>query len=175
MSDVILGNKIVGDANRDAIHIAIAPVTAGENLKVGQHIGFISDNTELVGYCSNPIGIVDPFLSKPVKTGEKFWMCLYPKTITSLRHDWVHPAFNGEKVGNYESRRWIEEYASGIPLSYEQIMGGAAEYLRSGEYLCFGGLLEGISVDGEFWDHYEKVTNTQVDDRNRGSFFTCSC
>jgi hypothetical protein len=83
-----------GDRRRDAIHIAIAPVTAAERLMPGQHVGLIrEDNLELVGPCDRTIGIVDPFLSDKVEPGQRFWLFLYPGTIAGLRHVWTHPAF----------------------------------------------------------------------------------
>src|SRR5438105_2038127 len=83
-----------GDRRRDAIHIAVAPVTAAERLAPGQHVGLVREgNLELVGPCDDNIGIVDPFLTEPVESGSRFWLFLYPGTITGLRHVWTHPAF----------------------------------------------------------------------------------
>ena len=83
-----------GDRRRDAIHIAVAPVTAAERLSPGQHVGLVrAGDPELVGPCDNTIGIVDPFLAEAVEPGQRFWLFLYPGTVTSLRHLWTHPAF----------------------------------------------------------------------------------
>ena len=92
MNEPVLG-KLIEDpvAARDAIHIAIAPVTASEDLTAGQDVGFV--NCGEVGPSPNPIGIVDPFLKTSVGRGERFYLFLYPKSITSLRHVWTHPAF----------------------------------------------------------------------------------
>ena len=83
-----------GDRRRDAIHIAVAPVTAADRLAPGQHVGLVHEgNLELVGPCDRPIGAVDPFLAAEVEPGQRFWLFLYPGTITSLRHVWTHPVF----------------------------------------------------------------------------------
>lgn len=83
-----------GDRRRDAIHIAVAPVTAAERLTPGQHVGLVEEgNPELVGPCDDNIGIVDPFLVEGVEPGQRFWLFLYPGSITGLRHVWTHPAF----------------------------------------------------------------------------------
>ena len=83
-----------GDRRRDAIHIAVAPVTATERLAPGQHVGLVREgNLELVGPCDCHIGIVDPFLTKEVEPGQRFWLLLYPGTVTGLRHIWTHPVF----------------------------------------------------------------------------------
>ncbi|HEY1190416.1 MAG TPA: hypothetical protein VGE74_22470 [Gemmata sp.] len=91
----VLGHLITdGDRRRDAIHIAVAPVTAAEPLAPGQHVGFVTPgSTEAVGASETPIGIVDPFLTGDVLRGQRFWLFMYPNTVTSLRHVWTHPAF----------------------------------------------------------------------------------
>lgn len=62
-----------GERRRDAIHIAVAPVTASCRLTPGEHVGLIAkDNAELVGSCAENIGIVDPFLSADVEAGQRF-------------------------------------------------------------------------------------------------------
>jgi hypothetical protein len=81
-----LGEIITGDEKRDAIHIAVAPVTASVKLYPGERVGVDGKNLPHVG-------IVDPFLNGPVLPGQKFWLFLFPNTVTSLRHEWTHPAF----------------------------------------------------------------------------------
>lgn len=87
----MIGRLAGASAKRDAIHIAIAPVIAGENLEPGDHIGIIEGSA--LKDAELTIGIVDPFLRKTVDEGERFFIFLYPNTITSLRHVWEHPAF----------------------------------------------------------------------------------
>lgn len=106
MQDVPKVGQLItnGDKRRDAIHVALAPATANEDLNPGDHIGFAEEkNIELFGKCENPIGIVDPYLKDQVKKGQSFWMFLYPETVTSLRHVWTHPAYKmqQEKVISY--------------------------------------------------------------------------
>ena len=75
-----IGKTIDEPARRDAVHFALAPVTAAERLSPGQHIGFVGENT--VGPCDKPLGIVDPFLPGPVKKGVKFWMFVRTSTFS---------------------------------------------------------------------------------------------
>ena len=89
-----LGKIINGDARRDAIHIAVAPVFAGMRLSPGEHV-FVQGNLAYNQDYNHKklIGIVDPFLKQDVTEGQVFWLFLYPNTVTSLRHVWTHPSF----------------------------------------------------------------------------------
>lgn len=81
MEKIALGNLATPEAKRDAVHIAIVPMIATKELQPAEMLAN---------------GIVDPFLTKPVQVGERFWLCLFPNTVTSLRHVWTHPAFAEE-------------------------------------------------------------------------------
>lgn len=116
MSAIIpLGKLASEDAGRDAIHVAVAPVVAAENLSIGQHVGIAEDGRASAK--AKPIGIVDPYLKGFVEAGQRFYLCLYPNTITSLRHHWVHPAFKDEGPAEPEkdvkaaSEAWLRQYA----------------------------------------------------------------
>lgn len=89
-----LGYIVDETAQRDAIHLAVEPVVAGQLLHAGQHVGKLpNEGAPEYGITTNTVGIVDPFLRGPVHRGQRFWLILYPRQITSLRHVWEHPEF----------------------------------------------------------------------------------
>jgi hypothetical protein len=99
MEAIKLGRLITDpDAGRDAVHIAILPVTTAQILQPGERVGFVDDEQELVGRVENYIGIIDPFLSGPIMPGTRVHLCLFPQTITSLRHVWTHPLVNSPEA-----------------------------------------------------------------------------
>lgn len=176
--DVHLGRILTGENHRDAVHIAVAPAVAETDLSPGTDVGFMGKGPKVVGYSRTPIGIVDPFLKESVKAGEQFYVFLYPQTITSLRHEWTHPAFDdptptGDPVA--DSKKWIEDFAARIEQTYNSLMRDAARYLEYGEYTrddseSYKDFWEDFE---EFWEHYQVVTGKKVEDK--GSFYTCGC
>ena len=95
-----LGELAPDGAGRDAIHVAVCPMTAGEDLNPGDHVGFgLESRRDRVWKTKvNAAGIVDPFLTAPVRKGQRFWLLLYPGTVTGLRHVWTHPKFPNEET-----------------------------------------------------------------------------
>lgn len=176
MNEPRLGHLIEGDAQRDAIHVAIAPVVASEILPPGCKIAFVEGSQELVcGAREKSIGVVDPFLTEEVKKGQKFWMFLYPNTVTGMRHHWSHPAFDGEPADRARSIEWLKDAAVKLGVDYDTLVCGYSEletgdYINNGEYICdiWYGLEE------EFWHHHKIVTGRDVPNKKRGGF-TCSC
>lgn len=96
MSESKLGKLVPVDAQRDAMHVAVLPALAGVVMEPGTHVR-MQDGYAYAG--GNTIGIVDPFLTEPVKPGNRFYVVIYPNKVTNLRHDWDHeelPRIAGE-------------------------------------------------------------------------------
>lgn len=96
----ILGRVITEDdkVGRDAIHLAVEPVIAGQTLHAGMQIGRRDDGTFGYTNITKTLGIVDPFIQNVVRPGEKFFLVIYPRQITTLRHVWEHTEFGPEVV-----------------------------------------------------------------------------
>lgn len=177
----VLGKVLTGSEHRDAIHVAVCPVIATERLTPGEHVGFVkAKDVENVGRSVKPIGIIDPYLSGPVFKGERCWLFLYPNTITTLRHEWTHPAFvqNDPKQSTRNDQShydWLIEFADAAELGYDELIEAAHDYIEHGVFLCDDGKWEGFNTPVEFWDHFEIVTGRKVSQTDRGNFFTCSC
>jgi hypothetical protein len=181
---------IIQDGGRDAIHLAVEPVIAGEELRPGANVGlragkaFSGTDKAYPNWVEKHLGIVDPFLKQPVNPGEKFWLVVYPRQITSLRHVWSHPDFPEDSPTNKSgattdpiqtAKDWITQWGALYSLSYEELMSVADENTNGGyEYINVGNL-EGLSVPDEFWDNYEIIRDKKVSDSDRSSFFSCSC
>lgn len=172
-----LGEVIVGAPERDAIHIAVVPIEAGDKLRPGDHVR-VSDGKAYSTGSGERVGVIDPFLTRDVlREGERAWLFLYPGTITSLRHEWSHPDFprqaalSDADVARTESDRWLREFAEKMDTSYEAMMGGLEQ-----KHVCWGtSTYEYDGPSGDFWRHLEAVKGRPFVEAAKGSFFSCSC
>ncbi len=175
MSEVKLGQLVGEGEERDAIHVAIAPVVAAEPLDPGDHVGLGADGK--ANQRSPHIGIVDPFLTKHLQPGDRFYLLLYPNTVTGMRHHWSHPAFVFENPLRSASELWIRAFAEGINQTFESLMQDATSYVdydnreydNSESYQSpeFG-------TWEEFWRHFERATGKVVEDIGCTPY-KCSC
>jgi len=95
--DLGIGKLITKDQQRDCIHMAVAPVevAAGQTVMPGMRVGVLPNGC--ISRVAEPhVGVVDPFLTKPINAGQKCWLFLFPGSIKSLRHEWSHPAFKAQ-------------------------------------------------------------------------------
>lgn len=203
MHDLKLGQIIEGDQQRDAIHVAVAPVVAAEPLSPGQHIGIYGMVREesrdfrgeylVSAIVTETVGIVDPFLRNPVLPEQRFWMFLYPNTVTGMRHHWSHPAFDIPPPDKEESQRWMEDFAdrhgeferyniheqSGWHrFTVDEIIEHAKCFLLHGDRYVQQGSesLRDYEFPAEFWRHFEVLTGMEVPDYKKGDMpFCCTC
>lgn len=182
MSDVTLGKLIDGEAERDAIHMCVAPVISGCNyapLKPGELI-YIGENGLAVSAVETPrlaIGIVDPFLQAPVEENQKFWMILFQKTVTGIRHHWNHPSFPERPEADCVAlaKKMVEGIALANDMSYEKLMEYADLFVSTGvvsdHMNADGRLIDETGHDrlDDFWKCYKAIRGVA----GSGEFITC--
>ena len=190
-----LGTIPTGIEGRDAVHIAIVPVKAAKLLYTGWAVTLNKDGEAEPIHPQFAVGVVDPFgPDSQVHAGQWFWLCLYPKTTTGLRHVWEHPAFKtnadtAEACGpgqkgqqGPESMKWLEAYVR-EHCGYDEGLpdGGLSKFLRSVEHDCeifYHGSdchsLEDVDDRDELFRHLSVVLGRRID---AGYFkgFNCSC
>ncbi len=170
-----LGQVIDESQKRDAIHLAVEPVVAGTALDPGTRVD-LEGGVALPARNGKGLGIVDPFLRGPVRKGQRFWLVLHPRMVTSLRHVWSHPAFKDEgPADNASAIAVIQRTAEEAGITYETMLEYANTFVECGYYQSQGDRWDGMSVGDEFWDAYEAVTGCKVSEGDRGGIFSCSC
>lgn len=183
--DLHLG-EIVTDpaAERDAVHIAVAPVVAGMELSPGQKVlmqngkAFESDDPD------KWIGVVDPYLTEWVQKGERCWVFLIPGSITSLRHEWGHPDFKRpaeikqdmhqlardvEEALMGNSRQWMEDFARENSIDMDDLL----REMQEGS-VTFGN--DTPDIPPEIWGHAERVLGCKFSEEHKSNaYFGCAC
>lgn len=182
-----IGSLLEGEQSRDAIHIAIAPAVAAEKLVPGEHVGL--DEKGEATAAGAPIGIVDPYLDvKSLQKGARFWLFLYPNSVTGMRHHWAHPSFgplDATKISHADhvtkSKAWIAEHAQLLGLSVDVLMENADQWVsNTGSWpdiiVQHGSERWRDNFDStNFWHHYEIVRGVTVSEDRKGSMYCCSC
>jgi hypothetical protein len=184
MTDLNIGKKITADAQRDAIHIAIAPaVCDADILSAGRRVSLrYGSNPPLAipdEYSEEAVGIVDPFLRELIHRGEWFWIFLFPGTITGLRHQWTHPAFDQITTPMDEHEAWLRRFAEEWGFDFHEMVDVATD--PDDDYItAYGHELHSageLGADHElFWEHLEAYLQRSFDLAHRESVgWSCSC
>lgn len=184
MDDVRLDQILTGPANRDAVHIAVLPVTVNQNMDPGTKV-IVVTQTEgkipVVGPSkAGPAdGVISPFLHEAVKKGQTCYMLLFPGTITSLRHEWTHPKFKSLPANVVtgdiqEARRYFKDHEEEYGYDTDHLI----EAVRVGKEFCFG------DDDGPDWartnvdfQYYMQTLVGRVfaEDERENMSFWCAC
>lgn len=184
--DTLGTHPIPDNSGRDAIHLAVEPVVAGHALFAGQPIK-IDEGFAVAVPVQEATGIVDPFLTGRVQSGDKFWLVVFPRKITSLRHVWSHPDFpeDGPAVApvaaNKEAsiawmREWAKKHVSEDYYGDRERVSDDEAYafaIHAGEKTNIGPYEDARdAIDNEWWGHWEAITGKPG---KRGEYFSCSC
>lgn len=188
--DIGIGKIIREERHRDAIHIAVAPVEALCELAPGERVE-IHGGEAIGAFDGDAVGIVDPFLTHKVLPGQVFYLFLFPGTITSLRHAWVHPAFDGVPASvtpdmtkeKSESEKWLRAYAMRVnPYIYEEHGEDEAyqtlmDDMSSGKLTYHGKDMHGRGdlIDGDELRHHAEIVLGRRINYDDFEYFSCTC
>lgn len=177
-----IGTILDDTAEKDAVHFAVLPViSADDYLFAGTRVRFVTGSTTHVkgvkGDASG-IGVVDPFITDEIKRGDRFFILMNPNTITSLRHEWTHPALAvvpaEDAVG--KAIEWMQEFAHQHDTDYDALVMQAHDALISGDNITFGVDLD-YDMIKEFWANYALATGRTLPttDEVKLPRFGCAC
>lgn len=172
-----LGQKLIGGEVRDAIHVAIIPVVARQDLNPGEHVGLDKNYIEGYGvtnYSTPKVGIIDPYITEPIKKGDLVYLCLYPNTVEDMTHSWKHHLFKKDIVNEkhdtqYKLEQLLRE--SNCHISIAELIKG----IQNNDSIWVG---DDDSLDGmndnkfEILDLVEELTSTKAGD---DVYFRCAC
>lgn len=191
-----IGKLASPDSLPDAIHIAVAPMMAETKLYPGQPVGLVSRAPDIGGTpdfteARKAIGLVDPFLKDPVFPEQWFWCFLLPNTISSLRHVWTHPAWEGVSPQEAEvevrykraAENEIRKMAAEMGIRYDELLAHAKTWAEGGWKGTYPDTV--VQQDsqtwqdnfdpGTFWPAYEILTGTKVEKEAKEQIFSCAC
>lgn len=185
MTDIVLGKLIDSPQERDAIHVAVVPLIAGEDLYCGTRfkLAFGTTDVALKGNYNEKeaIGVVDPFLSDRIiiRKGQQFWGLLFPGTVTGMRHHWRHPSFENIPVAKNEHEQWLRTFCDKYNFDFDELIEagiGVNEYVVArGKDLHSSKELE-TGEETLFWEHLEGYTGRKFDLNHRQKLeWSCSC
>ena len=159
---------------RDAIHIAVVPIEAKTDLKPGMKVILRDgkaerpmDREEL----RRAVGVVDPYLFDDVKPGERFWLFMWPSTVTSLRHDWFHPALvGGDPTPELRAAmEYLQGAAEDMCMSYDALIQG----LMNGSVEAGMTTIYDYENNSQFWHNVRVATGRYLSADM--VTFSCAC
>lgn len=195
-----IGQLVTSSQQRDAIHIAIIPIMAGEAMNPGTRVTLNKAGQAIdAGDCNAGIGVVSPFLLAPVQPGDVFWLLLNPGTIRTLRHEWSSDVFPLEPVVAIEdgymrvshreveaSATWLRKFAEdnfneGRETAEAYYNDMVSSFERAGEeavFLQVHGSSRSRELQEDFSElqrHLENVIGKRLPRNRDNTFFTCWC
>lgn len=168
-----LGVRCGPGARRDAIHVAVMPVVAGIDLSPGEWC-LVDGEVANPASPSVALGVIDPFLPGKVARGERVYLLLRPGSISSLRHEWTHPAVDGEPVDAAKAAAMerLRQLAGRMGVTLEEMLDFARNFSETGEPEVRHSF-ERIYQHAEFWDDYTMITGESVSMGPDDYFFHC--
>ena len=189
---------LVGEAERDAVHIAIVPLVAGCDLYPGHPFRLSHGTTDVAisaqYHEKEAVGITNPFLGPNhyrIRKGDRFYGVLWPGTVVGMKHHWKHPAFDEVTPCDNEHVAWLRKFSEKWGFVHEEMMVAATRKYQEGEeagddrwdddyIVAYGRDLHGtedfeLGEEAEFWDHIKALTGVDPEVQKKHVSWSCSC
>lgn len=170
-------------AERDAVHIAVIPVIAAEPLVPGDSVCLVEGESITVKRCYADVrlGVVDPFITSNIEPGDEFYLFLEPGSITSLRHNWEHSAFEPKTEINPDkihAKKVLEAISENCGMSLDEMMEAANRWADYSEYTFENTeQYKNLTINEwkNFWEAYQIYAKRNISKNQQQNFFTCAC
>lgn len=183
MAEIKLGTLLSEVGPRDAVHVPVIPMIADCKLKPAQRVGLVKPG--VAGPSDKEVGIVDPYLTSPVKKGEIFLLCLLPGTVVGMTHCWSHPEFPSSldsaatEAQKAISEKWLRAYAARVNCyeSPEEAFSSLVSGLSTGSLHFNGSDLHGLYElpDQDELEYHASIYFGRLVRFNEHWSFSCSC
>lgn len=158
----VLGKPPLDLGDKDAIHVAIVAVRAGEVIKPGDRVGFNEFN-EAVQDDDGP-GVADPF-RKSIVRGDSFWMLLAQDEVPNVRHVWEHPSIKFDPPTRpVVENRYLKLIADGFGLTVAQLMDACSNYVHHSTKTPYRGPLTEEQLDEKWCDEKYDIWSEWADE-----------
>jgi len=167
-----LGEILNESKGQDSINLEIQSVIAkcilgrGEFVFIENGIAYPVGATYPYSKGAKANGVIDPFLNRCVKPGEKCWVLLQPNPIDE------QVAISRKWIENFAANLWIENFPVDLAYSYELLMNIADMMVNGEQFRCCRNnicekfqllkLYESIYNSLQFWEHYSIVKNKKI-------------
>ena len=129
----LLGKAPFDLGEKDAIHVAIVSVRAGQVISPGQGVKLNEYNEAIP--CNGRkgrLGVADPFRYSGIARGEYFWLLLSQDAVPNVKHVWEHESVDfSPPTREVELNRWIKQTAEEAKVPYEVLMAAASQMIRT--------------------------------------------
>jgi len=152
---ITLGRNPTEVGVKDAIHVAIVSVRAGEFLHPGRRVT-LNEHREAVNDAKG-IGVADPFLKGRIEKGENLWILMDASQVANVQHTWDHELdFSPPERVVAESKQ-LACHADKLGVTYTQLMDAARKLVDDGTSSKYEGILSEEDLENvqeEMWDFW---------------------
>lgn len=145
---------------KDAIHVAIVSVVAGETLKAGQAFELNEHRHAVAARGRNKktlTGVVDPFGDEFINRGEIVWGIVHPDHVERVEHHWETDVDFSAPVVPVQQNRLLAKAAELIGVSYSDLMKACASYVKTERPASYTGTLAETTVKTAIRDSYIEI------------------
>jgi len=164
---ITLGRNPTEVGVKDAIHVAIVSVRAGESLHPGRRVT-LNEHREAVNDAKG-IGVADPFLKSRIKKGDNLWILMDASQIANVQHTWDHELDFSPPERVVAEGKQLARYADMLGVTYTQLTDAAYKLIDEGVSSEYEGTLSQEELENalddmwDFWYDWEEETGHEFE------------
>lgn len=165
-----LGKVPVELGLKDAVHVAIVSLRAGQALSPGDSIKMNANGEAIWCNAKESFGVVDPYRTNKIPRGGYFWCQMNMDEIENVKHVWSHKHSFDKPTVEFKPNQYLEGYAKNLGVTYEVLMSTLEEYQPNEDRVAYTGTLSEDELeeaqddlDSDIWYEWSRETGYEFD------------